>query len=307
MKAKEHPDYRKYHQQVIKAETFIASENYPDALLIYEQLFQDYEFIFLRAYQIATQLALHLNEQQKVKQFLELGILSGWEMKSIKRNNYLKKWRKEKDWTSIKKAYPTLRKQYESGLNQSLQKQVKKMFSKDQWKALGALFHFSSKGQDKYAERKFAPHSEQQINKLLAILEKHGYPGEKLIGNNYWMSTIISHHNSISQAYTQQDTFYPNLKPKLKLALQTGQISPFEYASIDDWYLTVKNGHRQPFYGILNAPSQKELSTINALRTSVFLRSIETRNQLITIEEKTGMDFYLASDPWFEENIEIRE
>jgi len=300
-------DYQIYHQQVLEAETFIASENYREALLVYEQIFHDYEFIFLREYQIATQLALHLNERQKAMKFLELGILNGWEMKSIKRNNYLVKWRKEKDWNPVKKAYPSLRKEYETTLNQPSRKQVKKMFSKDQWKAFKVLFHFSSKGQDKYAEKKFTPHSEQQMAELLAILEKHGFPGEKLIGNDIWMSTIISHHNSISQAYAQQDTFYPNLKPKLKLALQKGQISPIECAIIDDWYLTVKNGNGQPVYGILNAPSRKELPTINALRASVFLRSIEVRNKLITIEGKTGMNFYLASDPWFKENIGIRE
>ena len=43
----ENKDYEFYHQQVIKSETLILSENYAEALLLYKQLFNDYDFIFL--------------------------------------------------------------------------------------------------------------------------------------------------------------------------------------------------------------------------------------------------------------------
>ena len=79
---------------------------------------------------------------------------------------------------------------------------------------MGALFRIGSKSQDNYAENKFAPHSEQQISELRDILLEIGYPGEKLIGNDYWVSTILSHHNSISQAYNKKDRLYPELKPQ---------------------------------------------------------------------------------------------
>ena len=179
---------------------------------VYERLFDNYDFIFLREYQIATQLALYLNETKKAENFLRKGMLSGWQMKSIKRNGYLAKLRETKDWKSIKKQYENLNKQHESNLNEQLRKRVKKMFSKDHWKALGALFKFSSKAQDKYGEKRFAPHSEKQIANFLDIYKNYGYPGEKLIGNDFWMSTILSHYNSISQEYGEKDTLYPSLK-----------------------------------------------------------------------------------------------
>ena len=43
----ENKDYEFYHQQVIKSETLILSENYAEALLLYKQLFNDCDFIFL--------------------------------------------------------------------------------------------------------------------------------------------------------------------------------------------------------------------------------------------------------------------
>ena len=56
-------DYSMYHQSVIEAEILIVSQNYKDALQVYEELFENYDFIFLREYQIAAQLALHLNDE----------------------------------------------------------------------------------------------------------------------------------------------------------------------------------------------------------------------------------------------------
>ncbi len=291
----ETPNYEVYHKQVIEAEKLIASENYNAALDIYIKLFEDYSFIFLREYQVASQLALYQKNKPLAKQFIKYGILSGWSIKAIKRNDFIKEKLNSEDWSSIKEDYCALRKQYELSLNCNLKQQIRKMYSKDQWNALKVLFRFSSKSQDKYAERKFAPHSEKQMASLFNILNVYGYPGEKLIGNNEWMSIILSHHNSISTAYNTKDELYPNLKLKLKEALKNGQISPPEFALIDDWYLSVKHNRKIASYGFLNLPSQSQIPKANKLREIVFLRSIELRDALLSIQNKTGMDFYLPA------------
>ena len=79
-------NYETYHLQVIEAEELIGSENYSKALQVYEQLFKEYHFVFLREYQVATQLALYLGDMEKAKEYLKQGMLSGWELKSIKKN-----------------------------------------------------------------------------------------------------------------------------------------------------------------------------------------------------------------------------
>lgn len=295
--AGEHQDYEFYHQQVIKAEILIASENYAEALLLYEQLFNGYDFIFLREYQIASQLAIYEGDIKKSLEYVKQGVISGWEIKSIKKNEYLAPLFKDEAWRSIEKEYPNLQTQYESRLHQNIREQVKKMYAKDQKKALKALFRLSSKSQDKYAENKFAPHSERQMAEFSAILESNGYPGEKLIGNNTWMSTILSHHNSISTAYNKKDTLYPMLQPRLIDALKNGQMSPYEYVAIDDWYRTVKYDRKEATYGILDPPSSSSLSRTNELREKIFVRPYELTDQLMAIEEKTGMNLYL-SDRW---------
>lgn len=299
-------DYSIYHSKIVDAETFITSEKYDDALRMYKSLFLDYDFVFLRDYQIATQLALFLNDKEESKRLLIKGIKSGWTMKSIRKNSFLNALRKSEDWKSIKNEYRKMHDAYLLSLDQDVKGRVKKMYKKDQHKAFGALFRLSSKAQDKYAERKFAPHSERQIKEFLEILLEHGYPGEKLIGTETWMSTILSHHNSISREYNRNDTLYQSFKPRLKIALKNGEISAFSYAMIEEWYRAVIKDERLPTYGILDGPRQDELIRTNKLREETYLRSIEVHNKLVVVEEKTGMNFYLDGHPWGKGKIEIR-
>jgi tetratricopeptide (TPR) repeat protein len=305
--AKANQNYGNYHQQVMEAEKLLADEKYPEALKVYESLFSNYDFIFLRDYQIVTQLALHLKNHQKALQYLKEGIKAGWDKKSVKKNGYLAPLWKNRQWKSIRKEYASLRNHYQEKLDKPVRKQVKKMFAKDQWQALGALFKFSPKGQDHYAEKKFGPHSKKQVEQLIIILDGKGYPGERLIGNSFWVATILTHHNSISKAYVQKDTLYEFLKPKLLTAISKGQMSPEEFALIDDWYRVVKFNGKEPAYGYLNALSQSELVQVNAVRKKIGLGTVETRNQLIDIEKRTGMNFYLPGNPWVQGKIMIKE
>lgn len=296
-------DYTWYYEQVIKAEELIGSESYKEALSRYESLPESYDFVFLSTYQTMAQLALILGERDKAINYIQKGIESGWEIKSIRQNTYLSNQLSKTEWRLIESTYEGLRSRYESGLNNGLREQVRTMFKKDQWKALGALFRFSAKMQDRYAERKFAPHSEMQMKAFVEILDKYGYPGEQLIGNDYWMSTILAHHNSISKDYAAKDKWYPQLKPRLRAAVLKGEMSPYDYGLIDEWYRLVKN--EGVIYGLVDVPDKNSIAASNRLRKEIFLRSVNTRNGLIRIEEKTGMNFYTNETAWIEDEIPI--
>ena len=281
----------KYHEQVNKAETLLGEEKFKEALAEYEKIIDSYDFVFLREYKIVSQLALHLGEEETAFHYIQKGISSGWEFKELKRNEFLKPLHRLSQWKSLARDYEKLHKEYLDGLNHSIKDEVEVMFKRDQAMALGALLRFGDKAQVKYAEKKFAPHSEVQMEKLIQLLETHGYPGEQLIGNNFWASTIISHHNSISQEYGNRDTLYRYLRPKLILAIDKGQISPYELGLMDDW--KIATGSSEPGYGFLNPTKQSTLSETNMLRSAVGLRSVELRNKLIEVEYKTGLNFYL--------------
>lgn len=143
-------------------------------------------------------------------------------------------------------------------------------------------------------KKKFAPHSEHQLEALEQILNKYGYPGERLIGNNLWGSVILSHHNSISVNYNSKDTLYAQLMPKLLVALKKGEISPYELAQIEDWRIAALNNHELTSYGFLGTiQDDTVLKTINKNRAKIGLRSIDLRNNLIDVENETGINLYL--------------
>ncbi|MEO0339555.1 MAG: hypothetical protein AAF242_10105, partial [Bacteroidota bacterium] len=220
LRAQNQSNYKYYHQQVVEIETLIANEKFAPALSTYEDLFEQYDFVFRRDYQIASQLAWHQENEKKASDLITKGIKAGWTLKGIKKNDFLEDFRKTTSWKNLRKQYKNLHQIYQESLDQDLQNEVKKMFSKDQWKALGALFVFNEKGYRRYAEKKFAPHSIKQVQQLQKILNASTYPGERLIGNNFWASTILSHHNSTTPEIVKADTLYLSIKPQLDLALE---------------------------------------------------------------------------------------
>ncbi len=95
------------------------------------------------------------------------------------------------------------------------------------------------------------------------------------------------------------------MKPHLFEAIRTGEMSPYEYALVDDWRIAVSSERKGTGYGYLRPPARSTLNETNRLRERIGLRSIELRNQLVEVEGKTGMDFYLAD--WVDGAITIEE
>lgn len=288
--------YETYHRQIIKAEEWIADEKYAEAITALEAFFGDYNFVFLRDYKVATQLAFFTNQEQKAFEFLKQGLANGLTLKEIKKNKWLKLAQDKSAWKTLKSQYPTLHEQYLKRLDQNLRTEVKNMFKDDQKLALSNLFILGAKAKERFLQKKFIPQNEKHVKRLQEILQENGYPGEKLIGADawHWMWTILCHHNSISSEYVQKDTLYPYLKPQLLTAIQCGELYPYDYAIIEDWYVTVKSNRKEAAYGYLNPLTLSEIPQADALNEKNGMRSIALRNRLVDIQVKTGLNFYLA-------------
>lgn len=101
-------NYSRYHLRVMEAEEFITSDNYKAALDIYQTLFRNYSFVFVREYKIATQLAVSLDKKDVALGLLKDGILSGWDKKSIRKNRYLSEFIKGDEAKKLMEAYTDL-------------------------------------------------------------------------------------------------------------------------------------------------------------------------------------------------------
>lgn len=299
-------DYTVYFRTIAQAQKQMAAKQYQEALVLYRQVVDGYAFVFSNEYKVATQLAIQTGKKQEAFTYLRRAIASGWRMEDMKKNPLVGTLQGDPDWKAVEIQYDSLRALYQRSGNKEIRNHVKRMFNKDQRKAFLALFHFSSKGQERYAEKKFAPHSEKQLAQLSRIINTYGYPGEKLIHNGYWASVILSHHNSISTDYNLKDTLYGSLRPNLLKAVELGDMTPYEFVRIDDWSVASRSGHKEKQFGHLSSSlTSIELKKANQLREEIGMGSVETMNSLIDLQAQTGMNFYIPSD--FKQKIIIAD
>ncbi|MCK5441425.1 MAG: hypothetical protein KAJ23_06015 [Maribacter sp.] len=299
LNAQNSTDYSEYLKTVLSIEELIIKENHQEAMDRMEEISSSYEFVFLKDYKIATQLAVHLRDFEKAFEYLKLGVSNGWTLKEIKKETFLKPLTFMGEWNGIKTEYNSLRSEYRNRIKLDLREAVQSMYKKDQKFALKYLFKIGQKAKEGFGNRKGVPHTRQQIAKLNSILESKGHPGEKLIGESQWMLTIYS----VSKEFVVTDTLYPSLRPKLLQAISKGEMSPYDFAIIEDWNIAIKSDCQDTGYGYLDPPTKEEISKSNQLRRNLTIRSIETRNSLVDIQEKTGMNFYLAGQPWLDGKI----
>ncbi|PRY46978.1 hypothetical protein CLV58_10142 [Spirosoma oryzae] len=294
--ARRQADYAAYHRIIIDAHKRIANQDYQAALALHRQVFDTYAFVFARDYKVATQLALQTGQTQEAFTYLKKAISAGWTLRAIKKNVLIQPLQRDPRWRLIEARYDSLRSRYRQGGNQPVRSSVGKMFRKDQRKALLALFIPGDKARIRYAEKRFAPQSAQQVTQLIQLIDTYGYPGERLIHNGYWAAVILSHHNSISKRYALRDTLYPLVRPKLLKALQSGQLSPYEFAMIDDWYTAVKSDSQETHFGYLSRSlTRTATNEVNQAREAIGLDSIETISLLADLQQQTGFDVYLPS------------
>ena len=297
-------NYLSYHRAVVSAEQMILGLRHKEAIQQFDSLFAAFEFVFLRDCKLATEIALHLGDQDAAFRFLQRGILSGWTKKEIRKNTRLKALHQDPRWDALLQNQDSLFAWYESRLDPLLRKEIKALLKKDQKMALGALLRIGEKAQTSYNEKKFAPHSEKQVMRLRELIREKGYPGEKLIGNGWWASVILSHHNSISPTYAAADSLYPGLKPLLLEAIEKGELHPVDFAVIQDWRTAVLSHHDKTTYGYLGKISgQQELDEVDQHRHSIGLRTVAQRNALLDFEKETGVNLYLPKD-WQKGKIE---
>lgn len=295
-------DYSIYHQNVMLAEELIANEKFQDALDIYASIFDTFDFVFNREFKLATQLAIITDNNSLAIKYLKLGIKNGWSTTEVKKNNLLSPLLSQISESEITDLITS----YNKKIDNSLRNEVQKLYKLDQKMAIKALFRIGQKSKIRYYEQKFAPHSEKQLTKLISIIETNGFPSQQLIGNDSWVSTVLSHHNSISPEYNRKDTLFNYIKPKLFQALKSGQISPYEYALIANWKIASESNHHESSYGFLGPNLDKNtLKTANNLRAQIGLRSIELRNALIDIQTRHGIDLHLPGRPWKDGKITV--
>lgn len=297
-------DYTYYHSQINRAEKLMVEGKNAEALQVYDDLNEGFEFVFLRDLQVAAQLALLEGDKEKSLAYIQKGYAHGWDFQATKEHPFLNKHLGAQDWEELEETYDDYNQQFVARIDTNLRQQVKVLFDRDQRMAYQAAVIEEEVAQDAFIREQFPALSKQQLESLSQIIETVGYPGERLIGNFFWASTILSHHNSIAPDIVSADTLYPSLRPKLLDAVKKGYMSPYDFALIEDWKQAVISEWASSEYGYVNPPTKASLGAIDKRRAEIGLRSVGLRNQLIDLSNQTGMDFILPD--WVEGKIVVK-
>ncbi|GJM60569.1 hypothetical protein [Persicobacter diffluens] len=289
-------DYRHYHEQVLKVEDQIMLENFDSATVLYQGLFSDYEFVFQRDWWVGAQCAFISGEDELALKWLEFGMKAGLEWREIKDFSLFRPLKKIDYWKSLEKKKADYRREYETKLDSPPARKMEAMFRKDQALAFKSLFRFSENKRNKFAEEVFAIQSEKHLQEIQKIIDLVGVPGERMVGEPIWLSVMLSHHNGISQDYSEKDTLYLKMKPELLQAIQVGFLSPYVYGWVEDWYWSVLTQGAENAYGMLNAPDKAQQAEVNINRGRVGMRPWENEKRLNQVERKYGLNLKLTGD-----------
>lgn len=280
-------DYLDYHHQIIRGEKAIVEREFEASLNIYRQLAETYEFAFLRDVKNAVQLSAYINDTTNLYFFLQIGMRKGWSINQIKRIPGYRKFRHSERWRNLKAHRNQFEADFNTGINRELRAEMKKMLAQDQRRALRVALTPGNKWRERYTNQKFVPNNRKQVRRINEIIDRHGFPGEKVIGDRSWATVIISHN--------EHDTIYKELRPKLYTALRRGELAPIELAMIETWRTVIDTERKEKGFLIWSETvSQLDAKKADSLRQTIGLRSVELNNQLIQTGEDLKMEFYLT-------------
>lgn len=280
-------NYLSYHQAITRAEECIAKRQFAQSLTIYRQLSDEYPFIFLRDCKVAAQIAAHINDHDNLFFFLEIGMRNGWTFKEISKNQHFDKIKADKRWNYLKDHQSTFNAIFFQRLNPSMRAEMKKMFGEDQKRALRVALTPVRKWKERYTNRVFVRNNRIQVRRINDLIDRFGYPGEKIIGDKSWATVIISHN--------EHDTIYQELRPKLYKAFEHGEISAIDLAIIETWRASVNTAWKDKAFVVHESTiGDAEALHADSLRQSIGLRNINLNNLLIQMQKELKMNFYLS-------------
>ena len=297
IQAEAQKNYINYHHTIVKCELLVSEQSFTEAVNLFDSLFTAYEFVFLRDCKLAAEIASLSEDKEAFFRFVRKGIKNGWTLKEIRKGKRFTPFLSSTEWNRLVEEYDNLRSVFIKRMDTQLRTEVRQMLKNDQKMAFRAFIRIGDKKQTAFAENRFAPHSEKQLAQLNQLLNSNGYPGERLIGNGWWTSVILSHHNSISKTYNTADTLYLAMRPRLLQAILDGNLHPYDFAIIEDWRKTTLTGHNTTNYGYLGKIEDSEkMKAANSNRAAIGLRSVELRNRLIVLENDLDANFHLPRD-----------
>lgn len=277
-------------------------------------MFKQYDFVYAKHCYTALQLAVKEDKEDLSYFFIEKGIKQGLTSRFIENAPIVKDITSSNRWNKFKlEKYDSLRKIYLNNINLKLRDEIERLSSIDQ--------HYTNNvNNSKFVNyliksRIWKKEVKKLVEKKLKIIiQKYGFPGEKLIGIDEVNISYLNFSDKnekelitkgkrslfcVSAQYMLIHYFsrpYPNFNNLLKKELKNGNLEPYQYAIISDFQAKYgKKYKNEGYYNQWHRDVDKDKrSEINKRRLSIGLETFEdlrikeSRNYKISKEIEKG-------------------
>ncbi|MEJ8758563.1 hypothetical protein WG947_16230 [Pontibacter sp. H259] len=211
-------DYTKaYYPLVNEAEMLLLAKDYNGALEKYKTAFKTVPEPFARDFYNAAVCAMLTENYKQVYIYLDELVLKGVELPYIRKQEVFKPLHETEEWEKFLKNYPKRRNKYKRRADLDVRAELEELQARDKY------FRFAKGGLRVYADTLRRIENEN-VDRLLRIIHKHGYPGEKLIGVGDTLEQLPGYSIVIQRQTKAKKGF--DFTPILKEAVQQGRLSP---------------------------------------------------------------------------------
>jgi hypothetical protein len=235
-------DYNEYYNGINKAKLFIAQDSLEKGISHYFSTFEKFDFIFVRDCYNAIELSALVKDSLNLEYFIRRGIKQGINFEQILRTKIVSEFQTSTFIKKIENEKDSLEKIYINSVNWELRNEIIEMFEQDQ--LIRKKYYSTFLLKRKKIGREWEVLNKLQVERLIELTKKFGFPGEKLIGidtkkmhykidDNYMsagMPIIIFIHH-----YSQPNESYNSI---LKNEIQSGNLYNEHYAIISDFQYT---------------------------------------------------------------------
>ena len=232
-------NYFDYYNGINNAKILSGKNTIEKSLKNYYLTFEKFDFVFARDCYNAIELSATAKDLVKLEYFIKRGLKQGITFNQILKIKNVTEFQSSIFFQKILKEKDSLEKVYKNSINWKLRNEIIEMFEQDQ--KMRAKYYNAFLFKRRKIGREWESLNKQQVERLVEITKKYGFPGEKLIGidtnemhskiNNSNFSAgmpiiIFIHH------YSQPNKSFSSLLLK---EIKMGNIYNEHFATISDF------------------------------------------------------------------------
>ena len=169
-----------YYQGINAGKKALAADSLHSGIKHYYETFEKYDFAFARDCFNAIELAAAGKDSDMMDYFVKRALKQGIDIGLLADTKHLIEFRTTPHWKEIEQQKDSLAAIYKKSINWSIRKEIIQMFEEDQ--QIREVYYKAPFFQRKKIGKRWEDLNLRQVERLIEITKKHGFPGEKLIG-----------------------------------------------------------------------------------------------------------------------------